>query len=369
MTGYEFDTWMPGGEAKPAAWENYEDYYYWLDTVNGADWITVLGNTQVDFGGHSVAYRDKAIMPAGKTDPRYADVEIEFYNDYEDNEFRVENTTVAAIALAEDLSKCDEIETTAGTVYVGGLDVTITGRYYVSEQDTTGKAYTKTISIPVLVQKISLQQYDENYEYTYNALYLTPMEMYGDNGHASDVYFYLDVKKGLKDPADAVAYAPAEDNNEKQPFVYPADLADVVKEDEWVVTGTKWACGTNKDAGVETYVIEISAPDNEYVNGKITLTWVILPLGLDDIEFTITGPYYNFDQEVRPSVSGVWYEPLDGPNTVNGVAKKHNVNFSQAIITYTMPEDYPYEMEPCSFPSTSRPSARMEPPRPRRSSC
>ncbi|MBP5203654.1 MAG: leucine-rich repeat domain-containing protein, partial [Candidatus Methanomethylophilaceae archaeon] len=319
---------------------------YWLDqTDREGNWFTILDGTAVEINGSYETFRIKSQGPVSADLSNFVpeDLEIKFYNFREG--YTVQNTVITPTGTNFD--KSETFETELGTVYVTGLKVVIQGNL-VNDNGGIITSYYKTVYVPVLLQKYSITELYE-FEYVYNALVQTPIaDLAGDNADASTPYL----------PEDH--------------FEFP-DLTDVLPEGyqiEWVAgeESVLMAKDTNKfeamkliqaydkndngdyidaDGNVVTledlivpYVVTYSAPDCEYVTGTITINWWIVPLGLDDVTFAIKNPYYNYDQEVRPKVVMTWTEPEDGPNG----AKVHYILPEKVDISYSMPEDYPYDM-------------------------
>ena len=348
---------------REAAWTASDDVVYWLDQTGG-DWFTILNGgtltpgdednvygTCVEFSGVYEAFRIRAEGPAsGDIDATWVpeDMEIEFYNFR--TGYTITNTVITAKSFDPDGKT---VETERGTLYVDGLKVELKGNI-INGDGTIQSSYSKTVKVPVLIVKKNVSQ-DFEYTYVYNGLWQTPLAYDADNGNASDLYY-------AGAPEDAVAYC----NTEAPYFDFSDITAKIPEGTEWNVEGKAKELYTNKyyallalqacekdaagnyvdDDGnivtvadfMEPYVITLTPKDSLSLTGQITITWWIVPMGIEDIDFKIQEPYYDFDNEVRPKVVMTWYEPEDGPNG----AKKHYILEEKVQITYTMPEEYPY---------------------------
>ena len=354
-----------------ADWIKDTDYVYWLDqTQTQGNWVTILGGTEVEINGTYESFRIKSQGPASADlkDFIVTDLEIKFYDDVH-TDYAVVNTNIDNYPANKPLNLDEDkaIQTPVGTIYVDAMQVQLKGNLY--QKDANGKItttvitnYTKVVSIPVLVKKANIGAEYECF-YTFNGLMQSPIAELNTVGNKSaNVYTY--------DGENPVPYIDL--TNPGNYFWYPELPAGV--EVEWEVSddSTTVAGYTNKHVAwtaligtddqivgmtedgkllnkygqvvtldVKPYTITLTPVGSNLVTGDITITWWILPLGLDDIEFIIDDPYYNYDEEVRPIVDMRWYEPEDGPN---GPAK-HSVNKGNyTFFEYTMPEFYPYEM-------------------------
>ena len=319
-------------------------YYYWLDQTDGGNWFTILGATQLELDGKMVSYRiryDTPVEAGASLDD--SELQIKFYNDITANpvvdpyyeEPYSANVVVTGIEFKKfNLEDSDKIETAIGTVYVTGLQIRLTGNYSFGTADMLG--FSKLIYVPVVIEKLNLSLYDAEFEYVYNGLWQTPIADLADNGNAT----YYEKGVVVENP---VPYSP-EGNNFNLAEVQ-AEISAIIGEEITLTASedsTFMEYKTNKyiaDGGdVVPYVITYTS-DNDLVNGQITITWWIMPLGIDDLQFDIFDPYYDFDNEVRPKVVITWTEPEDGPRG----AYTHMISVSNLDITYTMPEDYPYD--------------------------
>ena len=350
---------------REAEWTETDGVVYWLDQTSG-NWFTVLnGNelvvgsednvygTSAEVNGVFEAFRVRAEGPASagideNWVPEY--LFLEFYNFR--NGYTITNTVIDAKSFNPNGMT---IETEKGTLYVDALKVKLQGNV-LYDDNPIPVSYSMFINVPVLVVKKNISE-EFNYEYVYNGLWQTPLAYDADNGNASDLYY-------AGAPEDAVAYC----NTDAPYFDFSDITAKIPEGTEWNVEGKTKDIYTNKyyallalqacekdaagnyvdedgkivtvDDFMEPYVITLTPKDSLSLTGKITITWWIVPMGIEDIDFKIQEPYYDFDNEVRPKVVMTWYEPEDGPNG----AKKHYILEDKVQIDYTMPEDYPYEM-------------------------
>ncbi len=368
-----------------AVWTKDTNYVYWLDqTQSQGNWVTILGGTEVEINGTYESFRVKSQGPASADlkDFIVTDLEIKFYDDVHAG-YAVVNSYIDNYPANKPLNLDEDkaIQTPAGTIYVDAMQVQLKGNLYQKDADgnittTVITNYTKVVSIPVLVKKTNVSD-DITCYYTFNGLMQSPIADLNTVGNdKANVYTYAGENPipyiDLNNPGNYFSYPELPEGVEVTweisedstavagfPNKYVA-WVDLIGTDDQIVGMTEDGKLLNANGQVVTldikpYTIKITPTGSNLVNGTITITWWILPLGIDDIEFDIKDPYYDYDNEVRPTVAMRWYEPLDGPNTVNNVPAKHNLASDKYILfDYTMPEDYPYEM-PVSYDEDGNP--------------
>ncbi len=344
-----YQDWIVDGEARKAKWETEtvdenKDVTYWLDITNGGAWITILGGTEFEFQGNHESFRVKAEGVDNNGKIRVTNLQVQPYNFRAG--YQIDNVGARPLSNMDqpNLADCATIETDIGTIYLDAVYIEITG----NKQAASGTASVyATMAIPVLVIEQIDVTGDYTFAYKYNNLVQTPIkELGGDNADAST------------------------------PYVHFNDCFDKYSEYgvEWVYDGVTFAKNTNKlaalaEVGAKGYDFEngyyydadgnpvypvvkeytatmVPSPANQFVTGKITIHWWILPLGLEDINFTVADPYYNFDEEVFPKIVMTWTEPEDGPN---GAATRYVNNPDYSETTYGVLDDDAYYVSSTSY--------------------
>jgi len=374
-------------ETTPANWveDSVTGTIYWYDTYQSADragWLTILDGTATEINGNYETFRIRAQGPATADieDFKVTDLEIDIFN------FRDGYTVVNTVIQPEpgydiDLSG-PSIDMDDGTIYLDALYVRIQGNVYNivdgNAQTIPASSYYKVITVPLIVKKANVSTTFE-YVYVYNGLEQTPLERIGgDNSDASTPYVHYE----FGHPEGPQGYL-AEDDLEAAKSGF--DIEWLIDEDSIVsaINTNKYEamlllaqCEKNEDGQyiddkgnvityrdlLEPYTITLTPSDDKLVAGSILVKWWIVPLGLDDIDFDVRDVYYDFDNEVKPTVENhgiamTWYEPEDGPNG----ARAHYVPANRVNVAYIMPDDYPYDMPVIKVPVYKQDGTKTEP--------
>ncbi len=353
---------------KEAKWVTDENtgVVYWMDITSAGAWFTVLDGTQLEYDSLWESFRVKAEVSIDEQTKEidWSNIQIEFYN------FRDGYTLTSSSILPRQEtpilnSAAVEVETEIGTMYLNGLEVII-------QLNKTGVPNSVTVRtfIPVLVvEKIDVTEKYE-YAYIYNGLWQSPIKdlnASGDNSKATPLqYAEVDGKKVpvYNDP-DAVPYIHKNDCFDEYAeygiaWKYSGDVKMVATNkalalDNVGAVGYDFENGYYYDADgnpvypvIKEYTATLIPTGSQYITGKITINWWILPLGLKDVNFTIKDVKYDYDNEVKPTVENkdilmTWWEPEDGPNG----AKAHYLGYGAQVnyydVSYDVPSNFPAE--------------------------
>ncbi len=350
----QYAQWSKDGSPRDAEWVSDVDSgaVYWMDIVNGGAWFTVLDGTEFEFDGLHESFRVKAEgaliqNPANPDDQNpvfdWDNIQIEFYN------FRDGYTLVSGQVMPIEGSyphlnpNAKQVETDIGTLYLNAVPV------YIQLNKSTGTgAVTVKTTIPVLVvEKIDVTG-EYEYAYVYNSLEQTPIKaLGGDNSDASTPYVHFnDCFDEYADYGIVWKYSGTTSETDTNKLKALNKVGAVGYDFE-----NGYYYDANGDAVfpvMEAYTATLTPTGSKYIEGTITITWWIMPLGLEDVNFTVKDVAYDYDNEVVPTVANKdivmkWCEPEDGPNG----AKPHYLGFGASVpfydVSYGVPADFPEE--------------------------
>ncbi|MBR7005313.1 MAG: hypothetical protein IKH98_00045 [Candidatus Methanomethylophilaceae archaeon] len=344
---HQYAQWSKDGAPRDAEWEPDAESsaVYWMDIYKGGAWFTVLDGTVFELDGNQETYRIKAEGIVDQNTGKFVwdNIQIDFYN------FRGEYTLSNGQVMPVDgrNTVIDEnaiaVETDIGTLYLNAIEV------YIQLNKVSGGSsmgITVVTSIPVLVvEKIDVTG-DYEYAYTYNGLEQTPIkELGGDNSDASTPYVHFnDCFDEYADYGIVWKYSGTTSETDTNKLKALNKVGAVGYDFE-----NGYYYDANGDAVfpvMEAYTATLTPTGSKYIEGTITITWWIMPLGLEDVNFTIKDVAYDYDNEVVPTVANKdivmkWTEPEDGPNG----AKAHYLGFGASVpfydVSYGVPDSFP----------------------------